>query len=81
MKKIEDLEKIIKESIQFINNLKDENLKYQKDLVDFKLELREKEKEIAKTRKDLVEYQYVKDKYDEAKKRLDILIEKIENFK
>jgi hypothetical protein len=81
MKKIEDLEKTIKQAIIQINQLKDENLKQQKNSIDFKLELREKEKEIAKLKKDFVEYQYIKDKYEEAKKRLENLVEKIEKFK
>ena len=81
MKKIEDLEKKVKEAANFINHLKDENLKYQKEIIDFKLEVREKEKEIAKLRKDLVEYPSLKERFLEAKKRLDMLVEKIENFK
>ena len=80
MDKIELLENKIKKTIEYVDQLKEETLKYQQDLVDAKLEIKVKEQEIHTLKLRYSKYNSEHSKNEEIKRRLNELYRKIEDF-
>ncbi len=80
MNKIDLLEKKIKDSINYIGILKTDNKKFKRDLDEKNIELKLKDKEILNLKKELANSENLRQKNLEIKKKLTIVLEKLEGL-